>query len=89
MQPSRKVPHVHEIVMDASRFDECTLEPRDEGVHERCQASCQHLSDDFCNSVDEANGPIIADGFGTLLLWKQDDVRGVEPMEIFRMKVGE
>jgi hypothetical protein len=39
--------------------------------------------------MDETNGPIVGDGFGSLFLWNQHNVGGVEPMEILGVEVGE
>jgi hypothetical protein len=39
--------------------------------------------------MDETNGSIVGDGPTPLFLWDQDDVGGVEPMEVLRVKIGE
>ena len=56
METSRKVSHIHEVVVDALFLDEGTLRSGDKVVHERAKVGRQHLGDDFSNSMDEANG---------------------------------
>jgi hypothetical protein len=56
---------IEKVVMYAPPLYQCTLGIGNKVVHERAEADGKHLGDDFCNSVDEANRPIIRN----LLLW--------------------
>lgn len=80
MQPTRKVSNIHEIVVDAPRFDESTLGVGDEGGHVRAKPDREHLRDDLGDRMDEANGPKVDDALRPIFLGKQHNIRRVEPV---------
>lgn len=55
MKTTREIPNMHEIIMDASPFDEGTLSVGDDGVHMGGEPGCKHL-DYLGYCMDEANG---------------------------------
>ena len=74
VKPSSKVPHKQEVIVDTSIFDEGALSGRDQRVHVRGEPRSQHLSNDFCDCVNQANGSEIRDAFGSLLFWNENNV---------------
>ena len=68
VKPTRKILHIHEIIMNASLLDKCTLRIGNQSIHERREANGQHLGDDFGDGVDKADRPIVGDPLGALLL---------------------
>lgn len=64
MQASHKVSNIHEVVVEAPRFDERTLSVEDEGGHVRAKPDSEHLRDDLGDCMDKANGPKVDDALG-------------------------
>jgi hypothetical protein len=46
-----------------------------------------NFCDNLRHCVDETNRSIVGDGFGALLLWDEDNVHGIEPMEVLRKEI--
>ena len=86
VEASSKVPHIHEVAMDASLFYEGALGVGDEGIHMRGKPQGEHLSNDFGNGMDEAYGPIIRDAPRAILLGQEHHIGGVQPLKIGRVK---
>jgi hypothetical protein len=75
--------------VDTSSLDESTLRCRNEVVHVRSKTDGHHLGNDFSHTMDQTNRAEIRNGIRPILLGQKSNVCGVEPMEIFRMKIGE
>src|ERR1041385_3445002 len=73
--------------MDASFLDEGALCIGDEVVHVRPKPKGKNFGNDFCDCVDKANWSKVRDLLRTIFLWQKCNVSGVEPLEVFRMKV--
>ena len=86
MQLASKTPHIHEVVVNTSPFDESNLRIGDERVHVRGEAVGKHLSDDLRNGVDKAYRSIVRDPFCSLLLGEKYHVRQVKPLEVGRVE---
>jgi hypothetical protein len=84
-----QIPHIQEIVMDASLLYESTLSIGDKVVHMRRKPSGHHLGDQLGNRMNETNGAKIRHFLGPLFFWNEGNIGGVEPMEVIGVKVGE
>lgn len=56
LEPTCKVPNVHEVVMDAPLLDESTLGVGNKVVHEQPEKNGRPLGYDLYNGMTEANG---------------------------------
>lgn len=56
LEPTCKVPNVHEVLMDAPLLDESTLGVGNRAVHEQPETNGRHLGYDLHNGMTEANG---------------------------------
>lgn len=61
VEPTSKAPNIHEVVVNASLFDEGTLRAGDEGMHVRAKSGSEDLSNNFCNGMNEAYRSVIRD----------------------------
>ena len=68
MKTLSKVTDIHEVIMDAPRFDESTLGIGDESGHVRGKPDGEHFCNYLGKSVDEANGSIVDDPLQPFLL---------------------
>ena len=75
MEPSGKIPDIHEIAVDAAPLDEGTL-----AVGE--QAYEEDIGDYFIDVMDKADGLIVRDALRTLLFGQEHEVGRVEPLNI-------
>ena len=82
MQPSRKIAHIHEVVMDTPLFYESTLGIGDENVHVRGKPLGKNLGDNLGHGMHKTNRPIVRDAFSALLFGQKDNIGGVEPMKV-------
>ena len=87
MEPPRKIPHIHEIVMDASCLDESTLRVGDKVEHVVAKTDGKDLCNDLGNSMNQTNWTVVGDFFSSILLWEQYNVGRVDPMKVGRAEV--
>jgi hypothetical protein len=73
--------------MDTPLLNEGTLRVGNKIVHKRAKAGGKHLCNYFSNGMDEANRSKIGDLLRTIFLWQERNIRGVEPMKFFNVKV--
>jgi hypothetical protein len=59
VKPSASKLYRHEVVMDGSSSDECTLVVLDQQGEVWSQAGGQHLSDKLADAMHQANGPVV------------------------------
>ena len=72
MQISCCILDIHEIVVDASLLYEGTLIVGDQGIQTGCKPVCKELGEDFCNAVDEADGPEVRNLERIHSFWEED-----------------
>lgn len=82
MQPSRKIPDIHEIIMNTSPLDKGTLGGGNKDIHVRTEPNGEYLRNNLSDGMDEANGAVVGDALRILLLGQKDHVGGVEPMKV-------
>ena len=82
MQTSCGVPDLHNVVMDASGFNECTLTVGDKVINLRAEAACHHFGNDLWDDVNQADRPEVRYGGSPIYLWQEGNVGRVDDMEV-------
>lgn len=74
VQAAGHVAQEHEVIMDASGFDESTLTAGDQIVHLWAKPRCHGLCNDLRDDVDEANRPEVGNRVSAIFLWEKSNI---------------